>query len=76
MREQLEQVGANIIGGIYNNFDPSKAKGYGAYYGYGSKGYEERPSRRGRDGADDPGAELAAPDLPGTDGPAPEQIWK
>jgi capsular exopolysaccharide synthesis family protein len=76
VREQLEQVGANIIGGIYNNFDPSKAKGYGAYYGYGSKGYEERPSRRGRDDVADPGTELTTQGVPGTDGPTPEQIWK
>lgn len=43
VRDQLEQVGANIIGGIFNNFDPSTAK-YGYYYrgyyryGYGSYG--------------------------------------
>jgi polysaccharide biosynthesis transport protein len=35
-REQLEQVGSRIIGGIYNNFDPSKSRTYssGYYQGY------------------------------------------
>ena len=37
-REQLEQVGANIVGGIFNNFDPSKAKSYPGYYRYGYYG--------------------------------------
>jgi len=31
-REQLEQVGASVIGGVLNNFDPSKARS--PYYGY------------------------------------------
>jgi capsular exopolysaccharide synthesis family protein len=33
-REQLEQVGANIVGAVFNNFDPSKAKSYPGYYRY------------------------------------------
>jgi capsular exopolysaccharide synthesis family protein len=35
-REQLEQVGANVIGAVLNNFDASKAKyyAYGGRYGY------------------------------------------
>ncbi|MEX2274170.1 MAG: polysaccharide biosynthesis tyrosine autokinase [Actinomycetota bacterium] len=32
IREQLEQVGANIVGGVFNNFDPSTAKYYPSYY--------------------------------------------
>jgi tyrosine-protein kinase len=32
VREQLEQVGANIVGGVLNNFDPSNAKYYPSYY--------------------------------------------
>jgi capsular exopolysaccharide synthesis family protein len=32
-REQLEQVGATLIGSVFNNFDPSKARGY-RYQGY------------------------------------------
>ena len=44
-REQLEQVGAPVIGSVLNNFDPSKAKAYrhygyyGPYRGYGRYGY-------------------------------------
>ena len=40
MREQLEQVGSRILGGIYNNFDPRRTKsypGYYRYYAYGDK---------------------------------------
>jgi capsular exopolysaccharide synthesis family protein len=33
-RDQLEQVGANIVGAIFNNFDPSRAKSYPGYYRY------------------------------------------
>ncbi len=46
-REQVEQVGGNIVGGIFNNFDPSNAKTYpGAYRYYTSYGYAaEEPSR-------------------------------
>lgn len=42
VRDQLEQVGGNIIGGIYNNFDPATAKYgyyYRGYYRYGYSGY-------------------------------------
>lgn len=58
-REQLEQVGAPLIGTVFNNFDPSKARyGYGSYryyYGYGyrygggaySQGYAEAGSGNG-----------------------------
>ncbi len=44
-REQLDQVGAAVIGSVLNNFDPSKAKAYrhygyyGPYRGYGRYGY-------------------------------------
>ncbi len=33
-REQLEQVGAKIVGGVFNNFDPSKSRSYHPYYRY------------------------------------------
>ena len=33
-RQQLEQVNAQVIGAIYNNFDPSKAKASPYYYQY------------------------------------------
>jgi non-specific protein-tyrosine kinase len=44
-REQLEQVGAVLIGSVLNNFDPAKARAYrhygyyGPYRGYGRYGY-------------------------------------
>ncbi len=34
LREQLEQVGSRILGGIYNNFDPKHTKSYPGYYRY------------------------------------------
>lgn len=58
-REQLEQVGAPLIGSIFNNFDPAKARGYSSYgyygayryrYGYGGYhggGYYAEPVREG-----------------------------
>lgn len=33
-REQLEQVGAPLVGAVLNNFDPSKGKAYQYSYGY------------------------------------------
>jgi capsular exopolysaccharide synthesis family protein len=45
-REQLELVGANIVGAVMNNFDPSKAKlSYGSYryHYYGNYSYHEAP---------------------------------
>jgi polysaccharide biosynthesis transport protein len=47
-REQLEQVGAVLIGSVLNNFDPSKAKAY-RYYGYYSP-YGYRYGRYGYSG--------------------------
>jgi capsular exopolysaccharide synthesis family protein len=47
-REQLEQVGAVMIGSVLNNFDPSKAKAY-RYYGYYSA-YGYRYGRYGYSG--------------------------
>jgi Mrp family chromosome partitioning ATPase len=47
-REQVEQVGGNIVGGIFNNFDPSNAKTYpGAYRYYTSYGYAAEERSRG-----------------------------
>jgi polysaccharide biosynthesis transport protein len=44
-RQQLEQVGSRIVGGIYNMFDPSKARfpNYTSYRGY----YGHPPSTNG-----------------------------
>jgi capsular exopolysaccharide synthesis family protein len=46
-RDQVEQVGGNIVGGVFNNFDPSNSKTYpGAYRYYTSYGYaDEEPLR-------------------------------
>jgi len=63
VREQLEQVGGNIIGGIFNNFDPASSKSYAndyrTYYPY--RYLEEPETKRGR----------ARP----TPAPAPDEIW-
>jgi capsular exopolysaccharide synthesis family protein len=64
VREQLEQVGARIVGGVYNNFDLSKNDREGRYYGYG--GYSER-----HDKASDRSREPAA--RTGFD--EPQDIW-
>jgi hypothetical protein len=43
-REQLELVGANIVGAVLNDFDPSSARStYGSsrYHYYGTDGYKE-----------------------------------
>jgi succinoglycan biosynthesis transport protein ExoP len=69
-REQLEQVDAPVIGAVFNNFDPAKARAY-SYYGYGygysqsyrygksygSYGETERENELLR-------RELSSPDLP------------
>ena len=45
LRDQLDQVGSNIIGGIYNNFDRSNAKySPGSYQYYYSYKYVEKPN--------------------------------
>lgn len=44
-REQLEQVGANVVGGVLNNFDPSRARYYSHYHGSYYASY--RPRERG-----------------------------
>ena len=48
-REQIEKVGGDIVGGVYNNFDPSSARTYGSYRYYSSYGYGGR-----NDGKADP----------------------
>jgi capsular exopolysaccharide synthesis family protein len=52
-RNQLEQVGAPVVGAVMNNFDPSKAGGggyaYRYYYRYGD-GYGSGPETPGTNG--------------------------
>ncbi|HXY73203.1 MAG TPA: CpsD/CapB family tyrosine-protein kinase, partial [Actinomycetota bacterium] len=56
-RNQLENVGANVIGTIYNAFDPSHAASYGyyyayyeAYYGLDERGRSDKGGRNARGG--------------------------
>jgi capsular exopolysaccharide synthesis family protein len=58
-REQLELVGANIAGAVFNNFDPARAKMYYGsykYHYYSSYTYQDKPDRvhgrKSRDAAD------------------------
>ena len=48
LREQLEQVGSRILGGIYNNFDPRHTKSYPGHYRYYSYGYQGNGKRDDR----------------------------
>lgn len=54
-REQLEQVGATIVGGVLNNFDTSRARYSSHYHGYYYSSYRPRERRKARSQpADDP----------------------
>jgi succinoglycan biosynthesis transport protein ExoP len=67
-REQLEQVGANVVGGIFNNFDASRARYYSYYHGSYYASYRPEELR---------GAQKA-PDLL-TDDPRdwdPAEMWR
>lgn len=56
-REQLEQVGATILGGVLNNFDASRARYSSHYHGSYYGAYRPREDRRSRPRpVDDPGA--------------------
>jgi non-specific protein-tyrosine kinase len=61
-REQIEKVGGDIAGGIYNNFDPSSAKTYGSYRYYSSYGYGGK-----NDGKADPNPARTPEQLRSTD---------
>jgi capsular exopolysaccharide synthesis family protein len=48
-RNQLDQVNADVMGAVLNNFDPSKAKRSPYYYSYYyTYKYEDAPQRSGR----------------------------
>jgi capsular exopolysaccharide synthesis family protein len=60
-REQLELVGANIVGAVFNDFDPARAKMYYGsyrYHTYGNYQYAEKgaaaPERRAKRAPVDP----------------------
>lgn len=44
-REQLEQVGAKLVGGVLNNFDPSRARYYSHYQGAYYASYRQKDDR-------------------------------
>jgi tyrosine-protein kinase len=48
LRDQLAQVGGNVIGAVLNNFDPARAKYYPAYYRY-QYTYRDREARGGKE---------------------------
>ena len=59
--EQILQVGGRIVGGIYNNFDPARAKLYRRHYGsYYYEPYGDSPTKHAQNGDDDIPAEHAA----------------
>ena len=62
-REQLTQMGANLIGCILNNFDPTQMRYYpytGSYYYYGSYGYTSHDAESASVDADPNGHKKAA----------------
>ena len=67
LREELAQVGGNVIGGVFNNFDQRRDPYYGAYQRYG---YARGESRRARDGR--AGGLAEGPPRPDRN---PEEIW-
>lgn len=79
VREQLEQVGARIVGGVYNNLDPSKAKsygGYGYYYGSGYASGEERGQRGRWRHRNDPGPSAIEADARSRPIEVTEEMWR
>lgn len=83
LREQIEQVGGNIIGCVFNNFDAARAKYYSSYYhrdyyySYGRREAEEKAIPRG-DGRDRTGLEsIQLEDVGPAAGPQPpEDLWE
>ncbi|MGH2679033.1 MAG: polysaccharide biosynthesis tyrosine autokinase [Actinomycetota bacterium] len=63
-REQLEQVGATIVGGVLNNFDPSRARYYSHYHGSYYASYRPKEGRERQPRPSD--------DARGSD---PDQMW-
>ena len=78
VREQLEQVGARIVGGIYNNLDPSKAKSYGGYGYYYAWGYrsEQEPQRRRWRGRREPEPDEVEANGHGSPIEVTEEMWR
>ncbi|MEX0753628.1 MAG: polysaccharide biosynthesis tyrosine autokinase [Actinomycetota bacterium] len=67
VRDQLEQVGANIVGGVFNNFDPSTAKYYPSYYRY-YYSYQYRPENEPQPTTSGNGRTAGQPD--------PSEMWR
>lgn len=66
LREQLDQVESKVVGGVLNNFDPSRAKYQPSYYRYS---YQYRYTPESDRAAQSPDGER----LPAS---APEDIWR
>ena len=80
VREQLEQVGARIIGCVYNNLDATKAKaagGYGYYYASNYRPQREPPPPRRRwRGRREPDPEQVESNGHGAPVEVPEEMWR
>jgi capsular exopolysaccharide synthesis family protein len=69
LREQLAQVGGNVVGGVFNNFDPARAKYYSPYYRtYYTQRYQQPEGRGERVTIQEstPGSSMP---------PRPEDVW-
>jgi len=53
VRQELEQVGSRIIGGVFNNFDPGRSRYYAPEYRYRYPGYYSAYHEEGRGAAVD-----------------------
>ena len=54
-RDQLEQLGARVIGAVLNNVDPNKARAYSKHYGYYSTYHRYGYAGAGYEGAETDG---------------------
>ena len=66
LREQLDQVESKVVGGVLNNFDPSRAKYHPSYYRYA---YSNRYVSENDQAARSPNGQRAPSE-------APEDIWR
>jgi succinoglycan biosynthesis transport protein ExoP len=69
LREQLAQVGGNVVGGVFNNFDPARAKYYSPYYRtYYTQRYQQEGVK---------GERVTIPDrVPASSADQPEDLWR
>ena len=69
--EQLQRVGARVIGSVLNGFDPAKARYYSNYGGRYAYGYHYRSEDSGMadSGSNGKGQRVPAP-------PTPDDVWR